>query len=160
MIANHDKSIKSTRKNEELSILVNKTLKATSRRKQKHPQRWQEEKKVSSEGREKVNKKINKKGDGPGRSIKKDLKTNKIVSNVKAQIKKAALPRKIELAAAEDSISTEDFGEVEKFEKVLENFEKKLNFIHDIETLRLVWFLVYIIIKEKRERATERAKLV
>ena len=154
--SDHDKSARSIRKNEdkEFSILASSKIETTrkDRRKQKNPQRWQEQKKVrkSTTGRKKT-KKIDKKD--KGRGAQKNLEAGKIVSNAKAKIQEAAVPRKVDLAGA-----FTDLGEAEKFEKVLNNFEKKLNFINDIETLRLVWFLIYIIVKEKRERAAEAAQ--
>ena len=69
--SDHDKSARSIRKNEnkEFSILASSKIETTrkDRRKQKNPQRWQEQKKVhkSTTGRKKA-KKINKKDKGRG----------------------------------------------------------------------------------------------
>ena len=80
------------------------------------------------------------------KAIKKATGNSKTVKSSKAKDSNPVVSAKIDLREQLKSVANEgDF-----MTKVLSNFEKKLHIFQDAETVNLVRFLVYLIIKEKK----------
>ena len=103
-------------------------------------------------------KKITKKPQQKKRGGEKGRKADKTIVVGETEVANATLQGATKLKERKLSNLIEKESEGINFGKVMKNFEKKLTFIQDMESLRLVWFLVYLICKEKKERSLiERA---
>ena len=151
MEKSNDKDSGPDRQNAELRTLDDVATKASRSRsrKQENPQR----KKVEMQATRRNQKKVAKKNPQKKRSGEKNRKVDKVVNVSETEVTNAALQGTTKLKEQKLYKLVKDKSEGVNFEKVMNNFEKKLTFIQDIETLRLVWFLVYLICKEKKERS-------
>ena len=145
-----DKDFGPDRQNAQLQTLADQAFKAPrSCRKQENPQR----KKVEMHATRWDKKKIAKKPQQKKRGGEKGRKADKTIVVGETEVANATLQGATKLKERKLSNLIEKESEGINFGKVMKNFEKKLTFIQDMESLRLVWFLVYLICKEKKEQS-------
>ena len=153
MEKSNDQNSGPDRNDEKFQTLVGKTPETARnrRRKQENPQRKKIEATHSTRGEKK---KIPKKKPlQKGRGGEKNRKVDKIINVAETEVSNATIQGAAKLTKQKLSGLVNKGNEEKSFEREIHSFEKNLTFIHDVETLRLVWYLVYLICKEKNERS-------
>ena len=152
----------SSREDAQFPSMAAEKSKASRKRKQENP------KKKTPEGRTKKKIKANekKKENSVWKREKKDQRGSKTIKNAgkkrtketfgsnNAQNSSSALSGKADLVNEMKS-----YGKTsEEFQRMLINFEKRLNFINDPDTLKVVKFLLYLVVKERRSRYCDQLR--
>ena len=163
------RAIESTQINEGLSSMDDKKNSQAGKRKQKKPIKNCQNHEVPK--RRKKNQEKNakmKETDGQratkGQGKKREWvidqesqerqKNGQIIGHDHAQDSVGIVSRKVDLMNKLAKYRQYD----DAFKKMLINFEKRLDFIHDKNSLRIINFLLYLIVKEKKARWMDRCR--